>query len=78
MHLGDGQVPDAEKRALATIVIDTGTSVEQTQAAVAEYVSSRRRYVWWQRQLPSLGGALLAGAVIVGAVAYVLRRRTRL
>lgn len=36
------QVPDAEKRARADFVIDTGTALEETRRAVAELVNSIR------------------------------------
>ncbi len=37
------QVPDAEKRARADHVIDTGTSLAETEAAVADLISRLRR-----------------------------------
>ena len=41
-HILELQVPDAEKRARADHVIDTGTTLEKTRAAVRELVASLR------------------------------------
>lgn len=42
-HILGLQVPDAEKRARADHVIDTGTSLAETEAAVADLISRLRR-----------------------------------
>lgn len=42
-HILSLQVPDAEKRARADHVIDTGTSLAETEAAVADLISRLRR-----------------------------------
>ncbi|PZO71686.1 MAG: dephospho-CoA kinase [Pelagerythrobacter marensis] len=43
VHILGLQVPDAEKRARADHVIDTGTSLAETEAAVADLISRLRR-----------------------------------
>lgn len=42
-HILGLQVPDAEKRARADHVIDTGTSLAETEAAVADLIAGLRR-----------------------------------
>eukprot|EP00928_Gymnodinium_smaydae_P028737 TRINITY_DN21845_c0_g4_i1.p1 TRINITY_DN21845_c0_g4~~TRINITY_DN21845_c0_g4_i1.p1 ORF type:complete len:281 (+),score=67.15 TRINITY_DN21845_c0_g4_i1:66-845(+) len=67
------QLPDALKRKSADVIIDTGASLESTEAEVAAFVERTRRAVAAEplqqqrrRQLLVAGGLLTAALVLVG------------